>query len=420
MFLEHGWKSPALLTAALGCAFWLAGCASSRPPFEGAPDRFRAVDDVLLAAVETGQIPGAVVLVTTADRVVYRRAVGEMAPGEPMRPDALFDIASMTKPLTSLAAMMLVEEGQIDLDAPASAYLPELAGREVLVRVDTAARAVVTRPARREVTVRDLLRHTSGIGYAFSSYELLEVETYTDVPARMGPLVHDPGARWTYGMGTAQLGWIVEAVAGEPLEVFLRRRVFDPLGMDDTRFGMSAADAPRLAATYQRTSGRLAPTPRPAAIEPAPQGDGDLISTASDFVAFVQLVLGQGERAGQRLLSEEAVAEMTRDHLGALGLTVVEQPGTDSTRAAPFPLGAGHDGFGLGFQVAAGSPDGRADGSLSWAGVYNTHFWIDPQSGVGVVFLTQVLPFYDPEVIGVLRAVERAVYGVASVEEAER
>ncbi len=406
-------RTPWRLTAFL--VLWLAGCASSRPGGDPA-DRFPAVDAVLLAAVENGRVPGAVVLVTTPDRVVYHRAVGEMAPGEPMRPDALFDIASMTKPITSLAALMLVEEGRLDLDAPASGFLPELAGREVLVRVDTTAGALETRPATREVTIRDLLRHTSGIGYAFSSYELLEAETYTDVSPRQGPLVHDPGARWTYGMGTAQLGWIVEAVAGEPLEAFLRRRVFDPLGMDDTGFGLSAADAPRLAATYQRAGGRLAATPRPAEIEPFPRGDGDLMSSALDFAAFMQLVLGRGERAGVRLLSEGSVAEMTRDQLGELGLTVVEQPGTDPARASPFPLGAGRDGFGLGFQVAVGAPDGRPDGALSWAGVYNTHFWIDPADGLGVVVLTQTLPFYDPAVVGVVRDVERALYGVGPTE----
>ena len=396
----------------IGCGLWLAGCVSSQASGD-VTDRFPAVDAVLAAAVADGRIPGAVVLVTTPDRVVYHRAVGDLAPGEPMRPDALFDIASMTKPVTSLGVMMLVEEGRIGLDEPASVYLPELAGREVLVRVDTTAGALETRPATREVTVRDLLRHTSGVGYAFSSYELLEAEAYTDVSPRMGPLVHDPGARWTYGMGTAHLGWIVEAVTGEPLEAFLRRRIFEPLGMDDTGFGLSAADAPRLAATYQRAGGRLAATPRPTEIEPFPRGDGDLVSSAPDFAAFMQVVLGRGERAGVRLLRPSSVAEMTRDQLGELGLTVVEQPGTDPARASPFPLGAGRDGFSLGFQVAAGSPDGRPDGALSWAGVYNTHFWIDPANGLGVVVLTQTLPFYDPAVVGVVRAVERALHGRA-------
>ena len=396
----------------VGCGLWLAGCAASQVSGD-VTDRFPAVDAALAAAVEDGRIPGAVVLVTTPDRVVYHQAVGEMAPGEPMRPDALFDIASMTKPITSLAALMLVEEGRLDLDTPASDYLPELAGREVLVRVDTTRGALETRPATREVTVRDLLRHTSGIGYAFSSYELLEAEAYTDISPRLGPLLHDPGARWTYGMGTAQLGWIIEAVSGEPLEAFLRQRVFEPLGMEDTGFGLSAADAPRLAVTYQRTEGQLAATPRPAEIEPFPRGDGDLVSSALDFAAFMQLVLGEGERSGVRLLSEASVAEMTRDQLGELGITVAEQPGTDPTRASSFPLGAGRDGFSLGFQVAVDSPDGRPDGALSWAGVYNTHFWIDPMNGLGVVVLTQTLPFYDPAVMGVVQDIERALYRAA-------
>ena len=397
--------------ATLGCGLLLAGCVTA-PHGWDAPARLARLDGVLAAAVTEGRLPGVVALVTTRDRVVYHRAFGLLDPaaGLAMRPDAVFDIASMTKPLTSLGVMMLVEEGRIGLDDPASDYLPELAGRGVLVRVDSSAGTLVTRPAAREATIRDLLRHTSGIGYAFSNHALLDVATHTDVPARMAPLVHDPGARWTYGMGTAHLGWIIERVTGLPLETFFQRRIFGPLGMADTSFSLSAADAPRLAATARRTDGRLVSLPRPGRIDGEAFGDGDLLSTAADVGAFMQLVLGRGERAGVRLLSEASVAEMTRDQLGGLGLTVAEQPGTDPARSASFPLGAGRDGFGLGFQVSAGNPDGRSDGSLSWAGIYNTHFWIDPASGVAVVFLVQVLPFYDPDVVAVLRDVERAVY----------
>jgi methyl acetate hydrolase len=350
------------------------------------------------------------VLVTTRDSILYHRAFGVLDPaaGRPMTSDAIFDIASMTKPITSVAAMMLVDEGRLALDVPASTYLPELAGREVLVSVDSATGTVVTRPASREITIRDLLRHTSGIAYPFSNHELRAVDRFTDIPYRQWPLVHDPGTRWTYGMGTAQLGWIVENVTGMPLEEFFRRRIFDPLGMSETSFSLPAARTPRFMTRFRRRDGELVAGRRPDSISTAGAGDGDLISTATDYARFIQLVLGRGEWHGTRLLSEASVAEMTRDQLD--GLTVVEQPGASPGLSAPFPLGAGRDGFGLGFQVAVDGPDGRPDGTLSWAGLYNTHFWIDLEHGIGVLFLTQVLPFYDPRVIAALRAVERAIY----------
>ncbi len=196
---------------------------------------------------------------------------------------------------------MLVEDGLVALDDPASAYLPELAGREVLVRVDTLSGTVETRPAKREVTIRDLLRHTSGIGYAFSNYELREVAKYTKIPGRMRPLVHDPGARWTYGMGTAQLGWIIENVSGLALEEFLQQRILRPLEMHDTSFNLPREKAARLAATFNRDGDVLVPNPRPEFRESAGQGDGDLFSTATDYGRFLQLVLGHGERRDLRV-----------------------------------------------------------------------------------------------------------------------
>ena len=251
----------------------LTGCASAQPA-SLQTERFEALDEVLDEAVSSGVIPGAVALVTTRDSVMYHRAFGILDPAAnlAMRPDAIFNIASMTKPITSLGVMMLVEEGLIGLDDPASGYLPELAGREVLVSVDTLNGTVATRPAGREVTIRDLLRHTSGIGYAFSNHELLEVATHTEIPGRMRPLVHDPGARWTYGMGTAQLGWIIESVSGLPLEEFLQQRILRPLGMDDTSFSLPREKAARLTAAFDRVDGALVPSPRPEFYEsPGPR-----------------------------------------------------------------------------------------------------------------------------------------------------
>ena len=378
------------------------------------PGRTAALDRVLLSAVEAGRVPGVVAVVTDKDRVIYNRAFGVMdAEGEePMRSDAVFPIYSMTKPITSLAVMMLKDEGRLSLDDPASRYLPALADREVLVRVDRARGAVITRPPARPITIRDLLRHTSGFGYPFSSPRLVEVERYTDIRGSRFPLLHDPGERWTYGMGTLFLGRIIERISGSSLDGFLSSRIFSPLGMLDTSFDLAADKRSRLVASYRRRSGPLlVGQPPPEPWQPTIRGDGGLLSTGEDYARFLQLILGRGERAGVRLLSRESFDEMVRDQLD--GMTIAKQPGADADKSRPFPLGAGRDGFGLGFQVSVGRrPGERPPGSLSWAGLKNTHFWVDLENGIGVILLLQLLPFYDEQVMELLSAFESTLYEV--------
>ena len=385
------------------------GCGVARGP-RLEPVRWQPLDSLLRAAVVAGDIPGAVVLVTSRNRIVYERAVGTLDPasGRSLSGNAVFNIASMTKPITSVAAMMLVDEGKIDLDAPASRYLPELKDRQLLVRVDSARGAAVTKPATREITVRDLLRHTSGFGYSFSNTDLRALEKHTTMTDRAAPLLHEPGSQWTYGMGTAHVGWIIEHVSGMPLETFLRQRLFEPLGMEETSFSLPASRAVRLMTLYRRRDGKLVARARPDSIATEGRGDGDLHLTAKDYALFLQFMLGDGTWGRKRLLRTTSMQAMMRDQLG--GLTVTEQPSAMPGVSAAFPLGAGRDGFGLGFQVAVRSPDGRPDGTLSWSGLFNTHFWIDRTTGIGVLFMTQVLPFYDGRVMGVVRAVERTIY----------
>lgn len=388
-----------------------AACASSAPGQSWGSEAEAALDQVLRGAVGDGSVPGIVGLVTSRDSVLYRGAFGVMdARGEePMQTDPIFSIASMTKPVTSVGVMMLVDRGLLGLDDAASDYLPELERREVLEHIDPADSTVSTRPAARPVTVRDLLRHTSGFGYAFSSEELLQWTRITGRPGLEQPLLHDPGDRWTYGSSTYFLGRIIEEVTGERLDNFLDSRIFGPLGMNDTSFSLAAEDVGRLAAAYRRRDGGLEGEPRPETYEPQIRGDYGLLSTADDYARFVRLILGEGEVHGTRLLSSEAVVDMTRDHLP--DVTVTEQPGAIPATSNPFPLGAGHDGFGLGFQVdAVENPSPRSAGSLSWAGIRNTHFWIDPTSGLGVVLLTQIYPFYDGAVIDVLTTFEETLY----------
>ncbi len=379
-------------------------------------DTRAALDAVLRSAVTAGDVPGVVAVVVDRDTVLYSSATGVMdAEGaEAMQPEAIFRIASMTKPITSLGIMILLEDDLLSLDAPASDYLPELADREVLVGIDAGSSSVRTRPASRPITIRDLLRHTSGFGYPFTSPELLAVSRLTLISARAYPILHDPGARWTYGMSTAFLGWIIEEVSGRPLPEFLASRITGPLGMADTSFDLAPEDHGRLVAIYTRVDAGLEGQPRPDDYQPQVGGSSGLLSTAGDYARFVQLILGGGERGGARLVSEESIAEMTRDQLE--GITVVEQPSVLPNKAKAFPLGAGKDGFGLGFQVSVGeSVGGRPPGALSWAGIENTHFWIDPTNGIGVVLMLQLLPFYDEKVIDLMTTFERTLYdGLAS------
>ncbi|HYW30146.1 MAG TPA: serine hydrolase domain-containing protein [Gemmatimonas sp.] len=356
---QHVGALATLIAAA--CLLTLGGCRTAAPSWQLGASRAQALDTVLASAIKRGELPGVAVLVTTKDKILYHRAFGMLgaAARRPLGPDAVFDIASMTKPITSLAAMMLVDEGKLGLDEPASRHLPELEGREVLVRVDSGRGTVDTRPASRAVTVRDLLRHTSGIAYSFSNTDLRAVEQWTKIPERDAPLVHDPGARWTYGMGTAQIGWIIERVSGMPLEEFLRRRIFEPLEMRETSFSLPAARAPRLMTRYRHQGGQWTARRRPDSLSSAGRGDGDLISTAGDYAQFLQLVLGNGTWRGARLVSESSMREMTRDQLHGSGLTVVEQPAAIPSLTASFPNGAGRAGFSLGFQVAVNAPDGR-------------------------------------------------------------
>lgn len=398
-------------TCLIFSAILAAGCSSgTESPFLTA-DTQLALGAILQSAVAEGDVPGVVALVVDRDGVLYRGAAGVMdSEGvEPMHQDAIFRIFSMTKPITSLGIMILQEEGLLSIDDPASDYLPELMDREVLVGVDAQDSSVTTRPASRPVTIKDLLRHTSGFGYTFSSPELLELVRSTAIPARASPLLHDPGEKWTYGMSTAFLGWIIEEVSGRSLPEFLASRITDPLEMVDTSFDLAPQDHGRLVATYRRASGVLEGQPRSDEYQPLIRGDYGLLSTASDYGRFAQLILGGGALGEVRLVSEASIAEMVRDQLE--GITVIEQPAAQPSTARAFPLGSGKDGFGLGFQVSVGeSVGGRPAGSLSWAGIQNTHFWIDPVNGIGVVLLLQLRPFYDEQVIDLMTTFERTLY----------
>jgi CubicO group peptidase (beta-lactamase class C family) len=373
-----------------------------------------ALSSFLTDRVSGGDVPGVVVLVTTADRILYHEAFGLMDAGHgwPMRKDTIFRIASMTKPLTSTGVLMLVEEGKVGLDEPVATYLPAFKSPQVVSRVDLAAGTYQTRPATRPITIRQLLTHTSGIGYSWSDPRLALIEKVTGRTSEVDlPLLHEPGEAWTYGASTKVLGDVIAKVSGQPLEVFLGHRIFQPLGMRDTGWTVPLDKQARVATLHQRTNGRLVETPNPPVLTVPARGDGRLFSTAADYGRFVQMMLGEGRSGAERLLEKDTVREMGRNQTGNVRVRI--QPVANPAYSEPYPTGAGQDVWGLGFQVAQPAkptPDARRPGSLSWAGINNTFFWIDPQAGIGCVVLMQLLPFYDDAAMAVLRGVETRVY----------
>ena len=372
------------------------------------------IDAYLASAVRDTHIPGIVALVTDADRVLYTGAFGRQDAGRgvPMAADSIFNIASMTKPVTSVAVMMLVQEGDIGLDDPISDHLPAFENPQVIERFNAADKSYESRPAAGPVTIRHLLTHTSGLGYAFSNATLAAlVGAEPGASVTRFPLMHDPGARWTYGESTRVLGTLVEEVSGQPLDEFLAERIFAPLGMSDTFYRVPAQKASRVVTVHRATPEGLVETPNAAEIASPVYGDGGLYSTAADYAKFIQMFLNNGRAPnGMRLLSEATVASMGENHIGAL--FVEQQPAAVPALTEPFPLGAGRDKFGLGFQVTGPhrEPFARSPGSLSWAGIFNTEFWIDPARGIGGVLLMQYLPFYDATAIETLQGFERRVY----------
>jgi CubicO group peptidase (beta-lactamase class C family) len=370
----------------------------------------------LTDAVGRGDTPGVVALIVNRDGVLYEGAAGkrDTANNVPMSPDTIFNIASMTKPVTSVAIMMLLEQRKLALDDPVSKYLPGFDNLQVITKFNESDGTYETRPAKRAMTIRHLLTHTSGISYAFSNTIMNKLQRGTQKMEWEFPLVHDPGDKWTYGASTRVLGLIVEKLTGTPLENYYQEHIFKPLGMVDTSYAVAADKLPRLTTTSSRVEGKLQEAPKQnIASTPTPpyRGDGGLYSTAHDYGLFMRMLLNGGKLGNVRIISERSVKLMGENNIGAV--VVSQQPAANPALTKPFPLGAGQDKFGLGFQITskgAGATKYRSPGSLSWAGLFNTEFWIDPQKGIGGVMLMQFLPFYDDGAIRTLREFESTVY----------
>ena len=370
-----------------------------------------ALDAVLNGAVEAGQVPGVVAAVTDPVGCVYEGVAGlARASGpRPMDVDGIFRIASMTKAVTSLAVMMLVDEGRVDLDVPLAAYLASYRQPDVLESFDARTGAVTTSKSTRPVTVRQLLTHTSGYGYWFVDAPLRAVCGDRPDPLQPPPfLVRMPGEKFGYGTSTDIVGQVVESVSGRRLEEFFSERIFGPLDMVTSGFDLPA-DQDRLVAAHYRANGAF----RERAIERSgnpPRGGGGLYSTASDWLSFMRLFLNRGRAGGVRLIDRAAIESMSENQIGE---RVAERQATIAPGYSnDFLFLDGGQRFGFGFAIETrGQPGGRAAGSYGWAGIWNTYFWVDPRAGIGAVLLMQVSPFADPACIDVYRRFEQALYG---------
>jgi methyl acetate hydrolase len=389
----------------VGALLIVAACAPSATKRSTANRSTASLDVVLQTAVEQHRVPGVVAMVATAEAVAYQGAFGASK-------DGIFAIASMTKPVTSVAVMQLVEAGKVKLDEPASSYLPELGAVQVLDGERLRAPAT-------PVTVRQLLTHTSGFGYEFLNKQLYDHAAKGKVPSMMAggvgflkaPLVFDPGTRWEYGISTDWLGKLVEKVSGQSLEAYFRQAVFEPLGMEDTFFNVPPEKQARLVSLGERKAdGTLAVQPRPAGTAEFFSGGGGLHSTAEDYLKFVRAIMAGGQIGQRRILAAESIAQMGRNQIGELGVRTLPSLMPQLMRdGAVFP--GWPDKFGLGFALNTQPlAKGRGANTLSWAGIYNTFFWIDREKGVCVVVMTQMLPFLDAGPQALVEDFGRAVY----------
>jgi CubicO group peptidase (beta-lactamase class C family) len=383
----------------------------ARPEAVGlSAEKLARIDELFAKAAREKQIAGSVVLIARKGQVVHLTASGfaDVEARRPMTTDTIVRLASMTKPVTSVAAMILVEEGKLRLDDPVSKYVPEFKGQKVLVPARDGAEEKLV-DANREVTIRDLLTHTSGLTYAFPGDSSPMAKRYTaakinfgltattekigDNVKRLGalPLAHQPGAAFTYGLSTDVLGRVIEVASGQALDEFFRERIFVPLRMTDTSFLPPADKAGRVATLYG-----LGPDGKVVRRAGAWSYDGSktyfsggagLLGTAGDYARFLLMLQGGGRLGGTRLLKPETVKQMTTNQIG------------DLTVGPLSPM----DGFGLGFGVLTERNKGKAAmsvGSYSWGGAYYTSFWVDPRKELVAVMLTQVaLPWGDLKLI---------------------
>jgi len=379
------------------------------------------IDELLRQKSADKEIPGVVAMAANGNEVIYQGAYGkrDLSKDDAMTADSVFWIASMTKAITAAGAMQLVEQGKLSLDAPIGKVLPDLAAPQVFEGFDSNGEPNL-RPAKCEITLRHLMTHTAGFAYDLWNGDMVRYLEKTGLPgitsckndALKTPLMTDPGTRWEYGINIDFVGKAIEAVSGKRLDSYLRDHLLTPLGMTDTSFRIGEAQRQRLVAMHARAEdGSLAPTPFELDQDPEfHMGGGGLYGTAGDYIKFTQMILNNGRANGTEVLKPETVAMMGQNHIGQLNMTRM----TSAVAFATNDVNLYPDmekKWGLSFLInTARTPEGRSPGSLAWAGLANTYFWIDPSRDVAGVILMQVLPFVDQKCLEAFAGFESGVY----------
>ncbi|MFD2933109.1 serine hydrolase domain-containing protein [Spirosoma flavum] len=365
--------------------------------------RLQRMDAVINDYIAKGRQAGVGVLIARNGRIVYHKAYGQddIQAKTPLKRDAIFRIASQTKALTSIGLMMLFEEGKFLLDDPISKYIPAFKNPKVLDKLNEKDSSYTTVPAKREITIRHLLTHTSGISYpSIGTKEAVAIYAKNKIPSGIGtpagtlsdamnrlgalPLMHQPGDRWTYGLSVDLVGYLIEVLSGQSLDQYLRTRLFDPLGMNDTYFYLPAAKQNRLTMVYTEDSAKVVrPLPSlnglsadyPKQAGTYYSGGAGLSSTMYDYAIFLQMMLNGGEYGGKRFLSPTTVRLITTNQIG--------------------DLNQGINKFGLGFSLTSEKSAARlsvSQGSFDWGGFFGTTYWVDPKEGIVALIYTQKVP----------------------------
>jgi CubicO group peptidase (beta-lactamase class C family) len=366
--------------------------------------RLQRIDRLLQEYTSKNYVPGAIALIARHGKIIYHQAVGvnDIAAKTPLAPDAIMRIASQTKALTSLGVMLLFEEGKFLLDEPVANYLPAFKNAKVLDQFNERDSSYTTVPAKREITIRQLLTHTSGISYAgIGTKEANAIYAKNKVPSGIGtpngqlaeamdrlgnlPLVHQPGEKFTYGLNTDVLGYLIQVVSGQPLDQFMRIRIFEPLEMNDTYFYLPANKQNRLAVLYTedaqkntvKTVARAGQSPDYPKVTNGTyfSGGAGLSSTITDYAKFLQMMLNGGTYQGRQIISPATVRLMTINQIGDVMM--------------------GDNKFGLGFGIttARGAAKlGVSEGSYEWGGIFGTSYWVDPKEGIVGILYTQKYP----------------------------
>ncbi|WP_234682401.1 serine hydrolase domain-containing protein [Bradyrhizobium monzae] len=379
------------------------------------------IDGILSKTSDAKEIPGVVAIAASGNEVLYQGAFGKRDLSKPdaMTADSVFWIASMTKAVTSAGAMQLVEQGKLSLDAPIGSLLPDLAKPQVLEGFDAKGEPKL-RPATSAITLRQLMTHTAGFAYNMWNGDLAVYLEKTGIPAittcqnaaLKTPVMTDPGTRWEYGTNIDFVGKAVEAVSGKRLDAYLRDNLFAPLGMSDTGFKITDDMRKRLVGMHARgEDGQLAAIP--FELEQNPEfhmGGGGLYSTAADYIKFTQMILNKGRGNGNQVLKAETIASMSQNQMGDINMTRLPTAApmyTNDVDLYPDQVKK----WGLSFMInTAKTAEGRSAGSLAWAGLANTYYWIDPARDVTGVILMQLLPFADAKCLQAFAGFERGVY----------